>query len=852
METVYGDTVELDIFLDEMELADGYQPQEYTLDAIDWTKVLYPVEMPLRVVGLDAPRTSTEYSKDGRVLADIDELGNRTQYEYNPLGQLIKVTYPEVEGNSSSVSYEYDSAGRRIKETDALGNTVEYKYDKLGRAIEVIFEDESSNQTTFDSLGRRTQSIDQEGIITEYEYDKLGRLSAVVQKVSETEIGTRYDYNELGQLVAATDAKGRVTQYEYDDAGRRVAVVLPGGERASTTYNELGNIASYTDFNGETTQYEYDAENRLEKKDLEDDIDVEYTYTEEGQVATIKDSRGTTEFEYDELGYLLWRKDPDGKVISYEYDDIGNIIKVETPASVVEYEYDSWNRLQKVVEGTEETSYRYDEVGNLIETIFPNGTVETREYDELYRLTNVRVVDSDDALLSEFKYELNEAGHRTQVTEKVRQPDGSLSERTVEYEYDELYRLIEAAVLGGETITYRYDEVGNRISAGEISYVYDDNDRLIQEKQGSEVVVEYKYDDNGNLLSRTEGNETVNYIWDDRNRLIAVEENGEIVEFEYDDDNIRVSQTVGGEKTSFLLDKNRPYDQVLAEFVDGEEVASYVYGLDLISQDRNGVDSFYFVDGLGSTRGLTDGSGEVTDAYWYDVYGNLVDRVGSSENDYLFAGEQFDEELGQYYLRQRYYDPTTGRFTRRDTWEGRLEEPITLNKYLYGNGNPVSYTDPSGLMASLLEFSAVEKLQSNLNFINSIRVVKTLIKINNIVDNLILKIKGKELVSQTEKLAEHLARLLRLENVGGIPPDEDPDPGTYNDNHWWGEIKGFAGNANKALKGKKGSTASRKQALREFESRGITEEKLLDIEKRLVEAAQKMQQPKPDFIPPPN
>jgi len=162
---------------------------------------------------------------------------------------------------------------------------------------------------------------------------------------------------------------------------------------------------------------------------------------------------------------------------------------------------------------------------------------------------------------------------------------------------------------------------------------------------------------------------------------VKVEEDGEVVEYEYDDDNIRVSQTVGGEKTSFLLDKNRPYAQVLAEFVDGEEVASYVYGLDLISQERNGEDWFYFVDGLGSTRGLTDGVGGVTDAYWYDAYGNLVERVGNSENDYLFAGEQFDEGLGQYYLRQRYYDATTGRFTRRDTYEGRLEESISLHKY---------------------------------------------------------------------------------------------------------------------------------------------------------------------------
>ncbi len=348
--------------------------------------------------------------------------------------------------------------------------------------------------------------------------------------------------------------------------------------------------------------------------------------------------------------------------------------------------------------------------------IAKTASVETREYDELYRLTNVRVVDSDDALLSKFKYELNEAGHRTQVKENVRQSDGSLVERTVEYEYDELYRLIEAAVWGGETITYRYDEVGNRISAGDIRYVYDDNDRLIEVKEKGEKTIYYDYDDNGNLIERRQQETaTVEYVWDDQNRLVRVEENGQqIVKYEYDDDNIRVSQTVDGQKTSFLLDKNRPYDQVLAEFVDGEEVASYVYGLDLISQERNGEDWFYFVDGLGSTRGLTDGSGEVTDAYWYDAYGNLLEHEGDSENDYLFAGEQFDEALGQYYLRQRYYDAATGRFTRRDTWEGRLEEPITLNKYLYANGNPIYYVDPSGFVASSTELGAANVIRETL------------------------------------------------------------------------------------------------------------------------------------------
>jgi RHS repeat-associated protein len=62
----------------------------------------------------------------------------------------------------------------------------------------------------------------------------------------------------------------------------------------------------------------------------------------------------------------------------------------------------------------------------------------------------------------------------------------------------------------------------------------------------------------------------------------------------------------------------------------------------------------------------------------------------------LFAGEQFDREVGDYYLRQRYYDDETGRFIRRDTYEGNSDNPATLHRYLYAHGNPVSFVDPTG------------------------------------------------------------------------------------------------------------------------------------------------------------
>jgi RHS repeat-associated protein len=82
--------------------------------------------------------------------------------------------------------------------------------------------------------------------------------------------------------------------------------------------------------------------------------------------------------------------------------------------------------------------------------------------------------------------------------------------------------------------------------------------------------------------------------------------------------------------------------------------------------------------------------------YTYGAFGELEGRSGNTENIYLFTGEQFDANLGEYYLRQRYYDANVGRFTRRDGYEGNQNAPISLHKYLYAHGNPLSYIDPSG------------------------------------------------------------------------------------------------------------------------------------------------------------
>jgi len=97
-------------------------------------------------------------------------------------------------------------------------------------------------------------------------------------------------------------------------------------------------------------------------------------------------------------------------------------------------------------------------------------------------------------------------------------------------------------------------------------------------------------------------------------------------------------------------------------------------------------------------RFLTDSAGAVTDTYTYDAFGNLIERTGSTPNDYLYSGEQFDPNIGFYYLRARYLNPQSGRFQTMDSYEGEVFEPLSLHKYTYAHLNPVDNTDPSGHM----------------------------------------------------------------------------------------------------------------------------------------------------------
>jgi RHS repeat-associated protein len=154
--------------------------------------------------------------------------------------------------------------------------------------------------------------------------------------------------------------------------------------------------------------------------------------------------------------------------------------------------------------------------------------------------------------------------------------------------------------------------------------------------------------------------------------------------------------------SNYLVDTVNPtgYAQVVDELQRGAVTRTYSYGLDRISEGQPlnsaWTPSFYDYDGHGSVRQLTNSAGAVTDTYDYDAFGNLINSTGSTPNNYLFAGEQFDPALNLYYNRARYLNTTTGRFWTLDTYEGNDQDPLSLHKYLYTEDEPVDNVDPCG------------------------------------------------------------------------------------------------------------------------------------------------------------
>jgi RHS repeat-associated protein len=646
----------------------------------------------------DNSATSTTYDAIGQVLTSKEANGHVAAYAYDAAGRRTSVT----DAQNHVTTFSYDDAENQVAVTDANAHTTQYVYDPANRRTKVLYPDSNFETTAYDALGRVLGRTDANGLTTQYGYDALGRLTSVTDALHQV---TSYFYDEVGNRITQTDANMHATSYAYDQRGRRIQRKLPLGQTESYAYDNNGNLSSRTDFNGHTTTYSYDNLNRLLAKNADaffvanhlGAASVSFTYTPQGQRATMSDASGASTYTYDARNRLITKATPEG-TLRYTYDAAGDVKTIQssnTNGANLTYAYDALNRLATVTDANGATGYSYDNVGNLAGFTYPNGVAHAYTYDARNRLTNLAAAKGTTQIAG-YGYLLDASGHRLSVTE--------LSGRTVNYGYDNLYRLT-GEVIAADTngvngsVGYGYDAVGNRLQKvstlpgfpGATSS-YNANDQLATDT----------YDANGNTTAST----GLSYAYDFENRL--VQQAG--LTIVYDGDGNRVSKTGSSGTTQYLVEELNPtgYAQVVDELQNGSVARTYTWGLELIAQTRAqpspspSLVNYYVFDGHGSVRALTDATGAVTDTYDYDAFGNLLHSTGTTPNNYRYSGEQFDPDLNLYYNRARYLNTSTGRFWSMDSYEGDSQSPRSLHKYLYTANDPVNRLDRNGHDYSLV------------------------------------------------------------------------------------------------------------------------------------------------------
>ena len=209
-------------------------------------------------------------------------------------------------------------------------------------------------------------------------------------------------------------------------------------------------------------------------------------------------------------------------------------------------------------------------------------------------------------------------------------------------------------------------------------------------------------------------------LWTVEGQLDSLKIGSTGVKFLYDAFGRLTGKRVNGAVQAYFLWDG---DQLLAQLTSaGTAVVteySYYPGLDqphaLIKQPAGS--RFYArLDGLGNVIALTNEANQVRRTYTYDYWGKSTggtDTEGFSGADRarwkgaLWLGAEAD----LYYMRNRWYEPATGRFLS--------EDPIGLqggiNPAVFAGNDPINGADPFGLSECIMYGNHVYKWDSSKN-----------------------------------------------------------------------------------------------------------------------------------------
>jgi RHS repeat-associated protein len=204
----------------------------------------------------------------------------------------------------------------------------------------------------------------------------------------------------------------------------------------------------------------------------------------------------------------------------------------------------------------------------------------------------------------------------------------------------------------------------------------------------------YTYNADEQRLAAKQGGSTVaSATWNGAGELTAYDDSAaDLSAASYNGDGLRESATTGSGTQAFDWNLTTPVPQLLMD-----SASAYIYAAGPGPSEQvnlsTGTVSYLVSDLLGSIRGVVSGSGALTATTSYDAFGNPLTSGGlSSYTPFGFAGG-YTDPTGLIYLINRYYDPATGQFISVDPAVAQ-----TLQPFEYAAGNPVSNTDPTGMV----------------------------------------------------------------------------------------------------------------------------------------------------------
>ncbi|MCO5313200.1 MAG: hypothetical protein M9952_09760 [Microthrixaceae bacterium] len=577
-------------------------------------------------------------------------------------------------------------------------------YDQAGRQLSATHAGTGGAATplmttfSYDKRGLRTSTVTPEGVQTAVGWDAAGRMSAVTVGTGAAAATTSLFYDPAGNNTRVRNGRGydtvldyqswnlleariepetssgqpavdRTWGYRYDPAGLVVSQTQPGSVALNRTFDEAGRTLTETGVGATGSRtFAYDTEGRINSISHPATA-VSVTYDDRGLPTTVTGGAGTATFDWDARGQLVTRTDSTGTAV-YTYDDAARLLTETDPLTGGQIEYGYDNAGRRVYQAN------YDS------TLAPWPDTPTRwtGHDTYGRVEwDVFVPDSNgnpETYARSYGFDGDNNLHTLNVWGTSNPADTGFQW----FNYDTLGQLAEAWTSGTPTY-YTYDKAGNRTSAGGVSYTYDPQNRLTSGGGATNT-----WSDRGTLDAVTTTSGTTTSTFDVFNQNLT---NGTVT-LTYDGlGRIATRNSTAFTYTGLTLDPTTDGTWTFNHRPDGTVVSL---------EQNGGINPRWAVlDARNNLVALRDpNTGHVDNTTDYTPYGEPRATTGTLTPTIGYQSDYTDPTTNEVWMGARHYQPTTANFTSRDTHNGRLEQPISLNRYTYAHNNPLTNWDPNG------------------------------------------------------------------------------------------------------------------------------------------------------------